>query len=350
MVASCNATSVPLYTAELFGTLIEAGFYGAMVPTAIRTLNKLERRRKEGNGHSMRIFQAITCSMMVVATWHFTVESYRIAYSSLHFEDSLSRTLWLADDRGLTQSLKDWPIAFQTLTGDGILLYRCYLLWPEHKWVAAWPTFTYLASWGFGLAGVGRESTRIETSVFNSILKTLILGFFISSTITVISSTCIILFKVWLTRRRLPGPRVKQGLVLFTPSLTILLESGLLYCSLVLVLLGLYVAQCAPFIIAYDMLAPVIPILFCSVLLSLSATKDKYESSRPSGGWSSSWNVSGSGNRNPNRSITTNPSVHMGVHIEREIELSPVDPDKLDTRKAYDLSRMHYQREGRPMA
>jgi hypothetical protein len=87
-------------------------------------------------------------------------------YASLHFETEREKTAWLGNGRGLTQNLKDFAYVFQTLTGDGILvsaislayslanstvddqLYRCYLMWPDDKWVTALPTLTYLASWG----------------------------------------------------------------------------------------------------------------------------------------------------------------------------------------------------------
>jgi len=339
MVAACDVNTIPLYTAELFGTFIETGFYGAMIPAAIRTLKKLERRRKDDNGKVMRVFQAITCLMIVLATWHFTVECYRILYASLHFDRSDDRTAWLSDSREVTQSLKDFPIILQTLTGDGILLYRCYLLWPDRKWVAILPTLSYFASWGFGLAGAGRESQRIEPTAFSREVEQLTLGFFISSAITVIASTSVILAKVWLARRRLPG----GGSLLFTPSLAMLLESGVLYCLLVTVLLALYGSHCQPYIVFYEMLGPVIPILFCTVLLKVSGTKDQHgiDSSKdsPIGRWTRTISFS---QRDQSRSIARQPSVHMGVHIQQEIELSSIDQGEPESGKGVGLSRIRW--------
>jgi hypothetical protein len=58
----------------------------------------------------------------------------------------------------------------------------------------------------------------------------------------------IILFKIWQTRGRLHS-------ILFAPSLAIFLESGLIYCSLVVVLAALFFSQCAPQIVFIDLVS-----------------------------------------------------------------------------------------------
>jgi hypothetical protein len=53
---------------------------------------------------------------------HLAVECYRIVYTSLHFQTLEEKSQWLGDRRQPTENLKDFAYAFQTLTGDGILV------------------------------------------------------------------------------------------------------------------------------------------------------------------------------------------------------------------------------------
>jgi len=314
----CNASSVPVYTAELLAAFIEAVVFGVMIPLVIRTLAKLERRRKEGRRKNTRTFQVITCVMVLFATWHFTIEWYRLVYVSIHFETSDEKAAWLTDGHGLTQRLKDFIYVFQTLTGDGILVYRCYLVWPDNKWVPVLPILIYLVSWGIGLAGPGYQAQSTNPNVNAGRLQQVILLFFVFSTITVMLSTSLILFKIWLTRRRLNS-------ILFAPSVTIFLESGAVYCSILIVLVGLFISQCSPQIVLHDMLNPGIPILFCAVILALNESKDAgsnltaINNGRSASRSLPTFNLFRS---NQTRATTTYPSVLSSVHVHESIQLS----------------------------
>jgi hypothetical protein len=119
------------------------------------------------------------------------------------------------------------------------------------------------------MAGLGREIQKIDATIYTGKLEQIILSFFLCSTCTVLVSTSelhvritfcltdkfrretgIILFKVWVTRRHL-----NSNSLLFAPSLAIFLESGAVYCTLVIVLAALFISQCSPQIVFLDIVS-----------------------------------------------------------------------------------------------
>jgi len=286
----------------------------------------------------MRAFQAITCAMTLFATWHFSVECYRIVHASLHFESLTERSAWLAADQ--TVGIENMPYLLQTLTGDGILLYRCYLLWQDQKWIVVLPSLTWLATSGIGFTNLVREFEMIDPGFTDETSRKLTSAFYICSVITVVVTTSIILLKVYLSRRYLQmgWPSV----FFFTPSLAIFLESGAIYCSLLMVLTALFLARCTSGITFFDLLVPVTPILFCSVLLALGESKGTLTDSSVHNTSSSTWS-----RRTRSRSSAPDHSVRSGVHIQREIELYGITHGVPDPGKDLELSQTsHSEQDG----
>jgi hypothetical protein len=144
----------------------------------------------------------------------FNSEGNGISY--LNWQAALwsNRLWWLG--------LHDLSLYLYIALGDGLMVWRCYLLWQHGKW--RWVTlFPFLTSLGFLVTGI----CLTFVPVTNITSRRLIVTYIMLSVGTNIQVTALILFRLFKTRRSLaqilPGTELSQ---MYSETSAVLIESA----------------------------------------------------------------------------------------------------------------------------
>ncbi|OAX34650.1 hypothetical protein K503DRAFT_774335 [Rhizopogon vinicolor AM-OR11-026] len=168
----------------------------------------------------------------------------------------------------------------ETLVGDGILIYRCYVVWnridviiiPVIGWMAVAGTATH-AVWSIDqLSSVGAESVFLqETGQW-------VISFYSTAIVTNFIATSILASKLWLIHRRSSSIRTTRSRAY--PILILIMECGALYSISLVTMLAVYLAASNGAYIVIDMIGQIIPITFCLIIVRTAMMRFNGETSR----------------------------------------------------------------------
>ncbi|KAF8896603.1 hypothetical protein BD779DRAFT_1668362 [Infundibulicybe gibba] len=134
----------------------------------------------------------------------------------------------------------------QTLVGDSILLYRCYVVWGNQFRVIAFPAFLLSGSTVTGI-GILYSFSRIVPG----------------SDIFVPSSGALLAFRIWhATRSTTTFP--SRGL---RPALRLVIESGAIYSVTLITLLVLFKANSWFQYVLIDAISPIVGLVFSTIIV-----------------------------------------------------------------------------------
>ncbi|TFK22302.1 hypothetical protein FA15DRAFT_563240, partial [Coprinopsis marcescibilis] len=115
--------------------------------------------------------------------------------------------------------VNDVSISLVFVLGDGLLLYRCYLMFIGSWWVLVAPVLTYLSSIALSISLLCPLPAGIVTSM--ETLRNIL------SVVTNIFVTSIISYRIVATHREVAKALPGQHLAMYTTALRVLLESAL---------------------------------------------------------------------------------------------------------------------------
>ncbi|KAH0830151.1 hypothetical protein J3R83DRAFT_1499 [Lanmaoa asiatica] len=212
-----------------------------------------ERPRDEINW-SMAL---VALTLMTLSTVHLMVDIYRLIYGFITKADIFpgGPTGFFADVTQRTFIIKNAVFVLQTLLGDGVVIYRCYVVWqslrvimpPVMLWCAASVTsvgFLYRMS----------HATDLEQVILVDSGKW-ILPFYLLTMATNVLSSALLAYRIWTTNQNVPGVvRVlSRSGVEVTLLLRILVDAAVLYTLVLLTLLVCYAFQNTGQVILLDM-------------------------------------------------------------------------------------------------
>jgi len=168
--------------------------------------------------------------------------------------------------------------ALQTLLGDAIVIYRCYVVWQSVSVillpVATWVTF--LAIW-LTLVGYGNHST--SSWLFSRQGAMLLNSFYALTLITNVISTGLLAFRIWTINRATSQQRATKSRIL--PLMNVCLDSGILYTTILTVSIILFTRKSQAIFIVQDMLVPTIAFTFYMVIIRVGMVFFVFGDSEP---------------------------------------------------------------------
>ncbi|KAJ3507803.1 hypothetical protein NMY22_g16818 [Coprinellus aureogranulatus] len=154
------------------------------------------------------ILSFVILAFFTAATVSDSVYFARLTISPGRFELLLEKSPWFATLGSLCNTIV-------ILLGDGILVYRCYIIWQGRRWVVVIPCLALVASLVMAIVAVVDDSTLIYFSAW------------IAMSITVNTlSTALIVGKLVYERRRLSKVLAHGHLVKYITATAILVESA----------------------------------------------------------------------------------------------------------------------------
>jgi len=151
------------------------------------------------------------------------------------------------------------------LIGDGVILYRCYMVW-QSKLIMILPLILWCAAGVTGILSSYTASKVTQDGVFGGVLSQWITSFWATALATNLLATLLLVCRIWYVDRkatRLHAGRQSQ----LRPILHILVDAGAIYTLTLLVALICFLSQTNGQYVVLDMVTPIISITFYMVII-----------------------------------------------------------------------------------
>ncbi|KLO11938.1 hypothetical protein SCHPADRAFT_447293 [Schizopora paradoxa] len=160
----------------------------------------------------------------------------------------------------------------QTLIGDGVAMYRCYLVWGRQFRVIAIPAFLLLGSTASGI-GILYSFAKVvpEADIFVTELQHWITAFFSLTLATNLLCTALVALRIWAVNRAvLRGLAGGAGLRRsYRPVLFLVLESGAVYSATLTALLVLYKTSSWFQYVLLDAISSIVGLVFSMIIVRI---------------------------------------------------------------------------------
>ncbi|KAF9449210.1 hypothetical protein P691DRAFT_799526 [Macrolepiota fuliginosa MF-IS2] len=291
--------------AQVVGLFMESVFYGCL-----RVLFMMDGRLKP--------FARIHLKMVFAAVAMFVFASLDVAFHLRHNLEAF--TVYEGDPVEEFSKVSNWINVVsmgcyvgQTFIGDSILLYRCWIIWSRKWWIVLAPAIFWLAGTTCGILTIYTEATlRNSDGLLNaSKLIPFITSMLSLTLVTNLLTTSLMVYRIQTIRKRLKHKSNSTTYTPLTNVMRLLIESGLLYTSSIVILFILYMSSNNGQYGVSDAIVQIIGITFNLIITRV----DRGEATQPA-----SQNI---------QTGTTVPLHTISIQTTVSRFADPVDPPKL---------------------
>ncbi|KAL7279004.1 hypothetical protein ACG7TL_006836 [Trametes sanguinea] len=263
----------------VISTTLEGILYGFsvfMFGVTMYILKVNARRLDSGVNHKM---VAMSCLLLVCSTAHMIIDIVRTCRGFVFERDTYpgGPVAFFAQPSESTFVAKNAVYTVQTVLGDGILIYRCYIVW--QSWlIIAFPLVLWVWIGVVGILCVHSAAVVPQGAgtVFLTDVGRWITAFYSSTLATNFIVTILLGYKIWMTNRRIA--RMRQNSLL--PVVRVIADAGILYSVTLTAALACFVQKSNGQYLVLDIVTPIISITFYMVIIRVGLA-ETHRSSGP---------------------------------------------------------------------
>ncbi|KAJ8595455.1 hypothetical protein M405DRAFT_355988 [Rhizopogon salebrosus TDB-379] len=301
--------------AAILSIIIESILYGISTFLFGITLWSLVYQRK--SAEIAHLMVAAACLLLLLSTLHVVASANNVWQGFISSEDP---EVFFEDISKNT--FKNIINELETLVGDAILIYRCYVVWQRIE-VIIIPMIgyiAYLATGTYAIWIVSRLSLQSVNVIFLQEMRKWVISSYSIALATNLIATSILALKLWLVHRR--SSRILATGSQVHPMLLIIMESGALYSLSLVAMLATYLSGSESSSVVLDMICQIIPIIFYLIIVRTAMLRFN------SGNSQVQFTRTGTSNRLPAAGV-------MKVHVDCVTVLDP------DIGEASEISSAH---------
>ncbi|KAG1789493.1 uncharacterized protein HD556DRAFT_773942 [Suillus plorans] len=265
---------VSLDTAAIISTSLEGILYGLSVLMFIGTMWAMTYK------HSMRDVNrpvaAASILLLILSTAHIILGIMRIEYGLVTYRDTFpgGPAGYFADVSQETYVIKNSIYVLQTLLGDGMAIYRCYVVW-QAPWVIILPIMLWCGIAVTGALSVYGDSQTSSTGIISAVVDMECMGAFCALTLAAnLSSSGLLAYRIWKIERSVSTSRTAK--VMTTSITRVIMDAAMLYSvALLSTVIGSLCSGSGPFVLV-DVLTPIISITFYMVIIRIAIGKNTH--------------------------------------------------------------------------
>ncbi|KAI0710094.1 hypothetical protein C8Q76DRAFT_741007 [Earliella scabrosa] len=276
--------------AKLVSIFVQTLLYGAYTVVFVLTIwVLLSRRRKSRPIQDPMLWISVVMfamASMVRLTTHYCsnipiADSLRHAFCMQHIAINFTRIIkafiTFRDAPGgpaaffhqlseFTQIFGSAVYVAQTLIGDSVVLYRCYVVWGGDVRVVAGPFVLLLGCTACGV-GILYSFARVvpEAEIFVAELQHWIVAFFSLTLATNIICTSLVAWRIWWMNRAIMDFATHS----YHPIIFLILESGAVYSATLTALLILYRTGSWFQYVLLDAISPIVGLVFSMIIIRI---------------------------------------------------------------------------------
>ncbi|KAG1737011.1 hypothetical protein EDB19DRAFT_1008378 [Suillus lakei] len=268
-----SLAGIPLDTAAIMSSVLEGILYGFSVLMCIGTIWTFTYKRDMRDVN--RPIAVVATLLFVLSTAHMVVVIVHVENGLVKYRDTFpgGPVAFFTDITQNTFVIKNAIYTLQTLLGDGVVIYRCYVVW-QSVWVIILPCMMWCGVAASGVCSVyyfSQASIAEIENFFASRIGHWVAVFLASTLGTNMLSTGLLAYRIWMSERKVSAIRATKRKV---PVLRMLIDAAMLYSaalgsSIICFALwndGLYVMG--------DMIVPIVSIAFYMVFIRISTSQN----------------------------------------------------------------------------
>ncbi|KAG1780861.1 hypothetical protein EV702DRAFT_1076196 [Suillus placidus] len=271
----------------------------------------------------------VACSLLLFSTAHLIIDTIRTEEGLVQQRSTFpgGPTAFFSDVAQWSFVYKNLLYTLQTLVGDGVVIYRCYVVW-QSWYIIIIPCMLWcsVAATGAGCVYSISQATINKENIFAPGTGPWITSFLAATLFTNLLSTSLLAYRIWSIGRRVTNVALATGLM--WPILRVILDAGVLYSLSLLAALSCFIAKNHGHYIVLDMIMPIISITFYMVIIRIAITKNSSQASEDHSRSLSNYLARRSRGRISYVDPQQCPMRRMEVHITQLTE-HEIDPGKL---------------------
>ncbi|KAG1771536.1 hypothetical protein EDD22DRAFT_976864 [Suillus occidentalis] len=291
------SSGVPLDTATIIATTLEGILYGFSVLMFLGTMWASMYYRPDAN----RPIAFAAILLLLLSTAHLVVDIIRLEDGFVKYRHVFpgGPVAFFQDISQPTFVTKNIIYALQTMLGDGVVIYRCYVVW-QSVWIIILPCMLWCCSSVAALLAPYYASQATGGSIFANQTAEWITAF-----------TGLLVYRIWTIERKISSSRATNGTMM--PIVYVLIDAAIMYSAALLTILVCFAcANNAQYIMLDMVIITIMPIISISFFMALIRLTPRETTPRllPV-------TYSTSINARESRSLPQYPSKPLEVHISQ---------------------------------
>ncbi|KAF7317773.1 hypothetical protein MKEN_00865100 [Mycena kentingensis (nom. inval.)] len=253
--------------AKLVSIFIQTLLYGAYVVVFGLTMwILLTRRAQKEEVNRTMLFISIT--MFTFATMHIGVNYTRVIRAFIFYKDQPGGTAGYFNQLSeFTQIFGSTIYVAQTLVGDAVVLYRCYIVYGRNIAVVAFPLLLLMGSTACGIGILYSFAKVGEAEIFVVQLKHWILSFFSLTLATNLICTILVAARIYYVNKLFESFNMMSTSL--RPIALLVIESGMVYSATLMTLLILYQTESWFQYVLLDAVSPIVGLVFSMIIVRI---------------------------------------------------------------------------------
>ncbi|KZP16475.1 hypothetical protein FIBSPDRAFT_865977 [Athelia psychrophila] len=234
---------------------LETLLYGIYASLFFQTYFIILKKNKTDSGPSKIFFGAIIF-MFFIATAHIGVNLHRVLNAYVYEVDTIGPAAYFSDLGRWDNVVQNTLNALMTWIGDGLIIYRCYIVWQNNIYIVILPIIMLIMDFIANIIVLHRFAQLGQVTIFTASLVRWINTIYALAFLQNTCTTGLIAYRVYAQDNRSNG-LVATSQVSLVYLARIMVESASLYVLNVLILMILYAAGSNGQYIAQDAIVPV---------------------------------------------------------------------------------------------
>ncbi|KAG1778903.1 hypothetical protein EV702DRAFT_1217905 [Suillus placidus] len=263
------AAGIPLGAGTLMSTILEGILYGFSILLFMGTIWSLTYKQRIQVIN--RPIATVVILLWMLSTAHIIVNIIRVEYAFVTYRGRPAA--FLADVSQPTYVLKHAFYVLQTLLADGVVIYRCYVVW-QSIWIIILPSMLWCGVAVTGVIGLycASQSGSNSGDIYAQVLAKWVTAFFALTIATNLLSSGILVYRIWSIGNNVSTARATKGSMM--PVVRVLIDTAFLYSAVLFTALICFVLSNNGEVVVLDMVMPIVSIAFYMVLIRIAIARN----------------------------------------------------------------------------
>lgn len=266
------ASGIPLDAGTLMSTVLEGILYGFSILLFIGTIWSLTYKQRIRDIN--RPIAVVAILLCMLSTAHIIVDIVRVEFAFVRYGSTYrgGPSAFLADVSQQTYVLKHAFYVLQTLLADGVVIYRCYIVW-QSIWIVILPSMLWCSVAVTGVIGLycASQSGSDSGDIYAQVLANWVTAFFALTIATNLLSSGLLIYRIWSIESNVSTARTTKGPMM--PLVRVLMDTAVLYSVVLFIALICFVCSNNGEVVVLDMVMPIISIAFYMVLIRIALAR-----------------------------------------------------------------------------
>ncbi|KAG1836893.1 hypothetical protein DFJ58DRAFT_864143 [Suillus subalutaceus] len=262
------STGMPVDAAVVTSLTLEGILYGFSIFMFLGTIYALTYNRR-----SDRPSLVVAVLLLILSTAHIVVNIIRAEDGLVKYRDTFlgGPVAFFEDVSQITYLIKNALYVMQTLVADGVVIYRCYIVWQSTR-VIILPCMLWC-----GVAATGFHAiyscSQASGSIYVPELAQWVMAFLVLTIATNLLSSGLLAYRIWMIERSVFIVRTTKSTLM--PILRVLVDSAVLYSAVLFPALICFMLSNTGEVVVLNMAMPIMSIAFYMVLIRIAINRNR---------------------------------------------------------------------------